>query len=102
MVARRLRLGYTAVSPRLRSKRGVEMNRYNMILAAAAVTVVAACATPNPQAPQAQDDKAYVTGSRLPVRNGGTTADVKGVSGRDAMDEMRRNTVSGTPVPPGK
>jgi hypothetical protein len=78
------------------------MNRYDVILAAIAATVVVGCATPNPQAPQAQDDKGYVTGSRLPVRNGGTTADVKGVSGRDAMDEMRRNTVSGTPAPPGK
>jgi hypothetical protein len=82
------------------------MNRYNMIVAAVAVAVAAACATPNPQAPQApqaQDDKGYVTGSRLPVRNGsGTTADVKGVSGRDAMDEMRRNTVSSPPPMPGK
>ena len=81
------------------------MNRYNMIVAAVAVAVVAACATPNPQAPQApqaQDDKGYVTGSRLPVRNGGTTADVKGISGKDAMDELRRNTTAGAPPMPGK
>jgi hypothetical protein len=81
------------------------MNRYNTVLAAVAVTVVAACATPNPekpQAPQAQDDKGYVTGSRLPMRNGTTAADVKAISGRDAMDQIRQNSVSGTPAAPGK
>jgi hypothetical protein len=81
------------------------MNRYKMVLAAVAVTVAAACATPNPpnqQASQPQDDKGYVTGSRLPTRNGGTTADVKGISGRDAMEEMRRNTTAGAPPMPGK
>lgn len=81
------------------------MNRYNTVLAAVAVTVAAACATPNPpnqQASQSQEDKGYVTGSRLPTRNGGTTADVKGISGRDAMDEMRRNSTAGAPPMPGK
>ena len=80
------------------------MNRYNMVLAAVAVTVAAACATPNPnqQTSQAQEDKGYVTGSRLPTRNGSTTADVKGVSGKDAMDELRRNSTAGAPPMPGK
>ena len=81
------------------------MNRYNTVLAAVAVSVAAACATPNPpdqQAQQPQDDKGYVTGSRLPVRNGGTTADVKGISGKDAMDAMRRNSTAGAPPMPGK
>jgi hypothetical protein len=81
------------------------MNRYNTVLAAVAVTVVAACATPNPenpQAPQAQDDKGYATGSRLPMRNGTTAADVKSISGKDAMDQIRQNSVSGTPAGPGK
>jgi hypothetical protein len=85
------------------------MNRYNTVLAAVAVTVVTACAAPNPQnaqnaqAPQSQEDKGYVTGSRLPVRNGSTAAaDVKGISGKDAMDQMRQNSTSGTPAGPGK
>ena len=81
------------------------MNRYNMVLAAVAVIVAAACATPNPpdqQAQQSQDDKGYVTGSRLPTRNGGTTADVKGVSGKDAMDAMRRNSTAPAPGMPSK
>ncbi len=81
------------------------MNRYNTVLAAVAITVAAACATPNPpdqQASQSQEDKGYVTGSRIPVRNGGTTADVKGVSGKDAMDAMRRNSTAPAPGIPSK
>jgi hypothetical protein len=81
------------------------MNRYNTVLAAAAVSVAAACATPNPpnqEAQQSPEDKGYVTGSRLPVRNGGTTADVKGISGKDAMDAARRNTTAPAPPMPGK
>ena len=81
------------------------MNRYNTVLAAVAASVAAACATPNPpnqQAPQSQDDKGYITGSRMPVRNGSTAADVKGMSGKDAMDEMRRNSTAGAPPMPGK
>ena len=81
------------------------MNRYNTVLAAVAFSVVAACATPNPpnqQDQQSQEDKGYVTGSRLPVRNGGTAADVKGISGKDAMDAMRRNSTAPAPPMPGK
>jgi hypothetical protein len=74
------------------------MNRYNTILAAVAVTVLFGCATaPTPPAGEAQDDKAYVTGSRLPVRDGSTSANVKGVSSADAAEEIRRGNVY---VPP--
>ena len=82
------------------------MNLYNTVLAAVAVAAAAACATPNPpnqqaqQAAESQEDKGYVTGSRIPVRNGATTADVKGISGKDAMDAARRNTTA--PAPPMK
>ena len=65
------------------------MNRYNMILAAVAVTALFGCATaPNPQVAESQDDKAYVTGSRLPVRDGSTSANVKGITNKDSIDDM--------------
>jgi len=66
------------------------MNRYDLILAAIAATVVAGCATtPTPQtAANEADDKAYVTGSRLPVRDNSTTANVKGVTNKNAIDDM--------------
>jgi hypothetical protein len=80
------------------------MNRYDLILAAIAATVVASCATPPSQMAENEspDDKAYVTGSRLPVRDNSTSANVKGISGKDAMDELRRNSTAGAPPMPGK
>ncbi|HEX3632049.1 MAG TPA: hypothetical protein VHZ01_06035 [Casimicrobiaceae bacterium] len=66
------------------------MNRYQLILAAIAATVVAGCATTPPQtvAADSPDDKSYVTGSRLPVRDNSTTANVKGVTNKNAIDDM--------------
>lgn len=65
------------------------MNRYNTILAAVAVTALFGCATA-PTAPtgESPDDKAYVTGSRLPVRDGSTAANVKGVTSKEGIDDM--------------
>lgn len=76
------------------------MNRYDVILAAIAATVVVGCATtPTPQAAESQDDKAYVTGSRLPVRDNSTTANVKGITNKNAIDDMM-NRGSNTYIPP--
>lgn len=77
------------------------MNRYDLILAAIAATVVAGCATaPNPQVAESADDKAYVTGSRLPVRdNSSTTANVKAIANKNAIDDMM-NRGSSIYIPP--
>lgn len=65
------------------------MNRYNTILAAVAVAALFGCATaPTPPTAESQDDKAYVTGSRLPVRDGSTSANVKGVTSKEGIDDM--------------
>lgn len=65
------------------------MNRYNLILAAVAVTALVGCATtPTPQAADSPDDKAYVTGSRLPVRDNSSSANVKGITNKSAIDSM--------------
>jgi hypothetical protein len=68
------------------------MNRYDLILAAIAATVVAGCATAPPQtvAAESADDKAYVTGSRLPVRDNSTSANVKGITDKQSIDDMVR------------
>jgi hypothetical protein len=74
------------------------MNRYDVILAAVAVTALFGCATtPNSQMAESQDDKAYVTGSRLPVRDNSTSADVKGAGSKRDIDAMMR---PGGYVPP--
>jgi hypothetical protein len=78
------------------------MYRYDLILAAIAATVVAACATgPTQQtaATQSPDDKAYVTGSRLPVRDNSTAADVKGITNKNSIDDMM-NRASSVYMPP--
>ena len=70
------------------------MNRYNTILAAVAVTALFGCATAPTPPTGDQDDKAYVTGSRLPVRDGATAgADVKGVGNKEATEDLRRSNV---------
>ena len=76
------------------------MNRYDLILAAVAGSVLFGCATtPDPQVAESQDDKAYVTGSRLPVRDSSTTANVKGITNKNAIDDMM-NRGSNTYIPP--
>ena len=77
------------------------MNRYNLILAAIAATVVAGCATAPTQtaATESPDDKAYVTGSRIPVRDNSTTANVKGVTSKTGIDDMM-NHGSSIYIPP--
>ena len=65
------------------------MNPYNVILAVVAATAVFGCATTTPpQAAESPDDKSYVTGSRLPVRDNSTTANVKGVTDKRSIDSM--------------
>jgi hypothetical protein len=77
------------------------MNRYHLILAAIAATVVAGCATAPSQSAAAEsaDDKAYVTGSRLPVRDNSTAANVKGIANKNAIDDMM-NHGSSVYIPP--
>jgi hypothetical protein len=77
------------------------MNRYDLILAAIAATVVAGCATTptSETAASEPDDKAYVTGSRLPVRDNSTSASVKGIANKNAIDDMM-NRASQTYIPP--
>jgi hypothetical protein len=67
------------------------MNRYNMVVAAVALAALSGCATPpTPPAAEQPDDKAYVTGSRIPVRDNSTSADVKGISDKRSIDDMVR------------
>jgi hypothetical protein len=39
---------------------------------------------------ESPDDKAYVTGSRLPVRDNSTSANVKGITDKKSIDDMTR------------
>jgi hypothetical protein len=78
------------------------MNRYDLILAAIAATVVAGCATAptsDTAAAESPDDKTYVTGSRLPVRDNTSSASVKGIANKNAIDDIM-NRGSSVYIPP--
>ena len=64
------------------------MNRYNLLAAAIAVLLVAGCASVATQTSEPQQDKTYVTGSRLPARDGGASADVKSIGNKQGIDDM--------------
>jgi hypothetical protein len=73
------------------------MNRHALLVAALATTFVG-CAPPDTRnASTEPQERTTVTGSRIPVRGGGS-ADVKAVDSRDAADSLRR----GTPYIPPK
>ena len=80
-------------------KRVLRMNRYDLLHAAIAAMLVAGCASVAPQTDEPQRDKTHVTGSRLPARDGGTSANVKSISNKEDIDDvMQRGSVI---APPG-
>ncbi len=82
-------------SPRLHSllaaryleKGPCRMNQSHLLPVALAVLVVAGCASPEPNSAEPQSDKHYVTGSRIPARDGNTSAAVKSVETKEGVDE---------------
>ena len=68
------------------------MNRYELMIAAAFAAMLAGgCATSNNTQKAADDeDKLYVTGSRIPVKNGSVQGPVTVNSDRKSIDDMVR------------
>lgn len=69
-------------------KRNVEMNRCNLLVATIALTFVAGCASVDTQTADSRDGGIVVTGSRIPVRDGNTSSDVKTTKNKEAIDDM--------------
>ena len=67
------------------------MNRCNLLAATIAFAFVAGCASVNTPTADSGDGGTVVTGSRMPMRNGGVTSDVKTTTNKDAIDDMMRN-----------
>jgi hypothetical protein len=67
------------------------MNRLGLIIAAAfAATLAGGCAAPNGTQKEADDeDKVYVTGSRIPVKESPHSG-VKAMTDRKAINDMMR------------
>jgi uncharacterized protein YceK len=74
------------------------MNRYDLFLATIVAVLIAGCASVTTQTAEAQQDKTVVTGSRLPARDGATSADVKSIGTKEGIDDMmnRSNVI----IPP--
>ncbi len=74
------------------------MNRHGLVIAAAlAVTLAAGCASTNTNQNRAsEDEKTYVTGSRIPVKDK-ATGSVSATTDRRAIEDMiRRPGTAGT------
>jgi len=67
------------------------MSRCNLLAATIALGFVAGCASVNTPTADSGDGGTKVTGSRIPVRNGGTTSDVKTITNKEGIDDMMRN-----------
>jgi hypothetical protein len=63
-----------------------------------AVDLAAGCASPEPQTAQTRNDKVFTTGSRIPVRDGNTSAPVKSIDNREATQII--NDHSQINIPP--
>ena len=66
----------------------LQMNRYHLLFAVAGTAFIAGCASADKQAAVQDEDKEYVTGSRIPVRAG--TGRATSTSDRQTIDNMMR------------
>ena len=69
---------------------GCHMNRCNLLVATIALTLAAGCASVNTTTADSGDGGTVVTGSRIPVRSGATSADVKTMQDKKTIDDMMR------------
>jgi len=65
------------------------MNRCYLLFAIAGTALVVGCASAGKQAAVEDDDKEYVTGSRIPVKAG--TGRASATTSRAQIDDMLRN-----------
>jgi hypothetical protein len=60
---------------------------------------VGCAAVDRQQSAEPKEDKEYVTGSRIPVRDHGSGSEVQGVNSKQGIDNMMRGT-GATSAPP--
>jgi hypothetical protein len=71
-----------------------------LLVAAAGIASAAGCATTERQAAVDDDDKVYVTGSRIPVKDGKGHQSVQSTATRQGIEDMLRkpgNVTGGVP-----
>jgi hypothetical protein len=76
------------------------MNRSYLLPVAIAAVFVAGCAAMDQKSAEPQPEKDYVTGSRLPARDRGSSSYVQGIENKQGIEEMIRGKGAAGP-PPG-
>lgn len=66
--------------------RGFQQAARTIIGLASAASLLVGCAMTEQQAGEAREDKTYMTGSRIPVRDGSTSNSVRSVGSKDAAE----------------
>src|ERR1700693_3222446 len=79
---------HSSLAAQSAQKGRLRMNRYDLLLATIAVVLVAGCASVTTQTAEPERNKTVVTGSRLPAREGATSADVKAVTTKEGIEGM--------------
>ena len=72
------------------------MNGRALLVAAVGIAFAAGCATTERQAATDDDDKVYVTGSRIPVKEGKGSQSVQSTATRQGIDDMLRKPGNAT------
>jgi hypothetical protein len=78
------------------------MNRSYLLPIAIAAVFVAGCAAMDQKSAEPQPEKDYVTGSRLPARDHGSSSAVKGIESKEGIDDMMRQGNVAAPAKVGK
>jgi hypothetical protein len=76
------------------------MNPSRLLPIAIAAVLAAGCAPMDQKPAEPQPERDYVTGSRLPARDGSSSANVSAVENRQGIEKMVRPIGAGGP-PPG-
>jgi len=66
------------------------MNPSHLLSVTIAAIFVVGCASPDPNSAEPRSEKRYLTGSRIPAPNGGTSANVTSVEGKEGIDDTLR------------
>jgi hypothetical protein len=69
------------------------MNRYGLMAAALGAVALVACTSVETQQQSSENkpDKTYITGSRIPVHEGSSSASVRSVESKQGVDDMMQN-----------
>jgi hypothetical protein len=87
---------FTLAAAAARPDEVLEMNARALLVAAAGIVFAAGCATTEKQAAVDDDDRVYVTGSRIPVKEGKGHQSVQSTATKQGINDMLRKPGNAT------